>query len=78
MVGDEALIGLMPARKLRSFSYVIREVVTTGEEARAGIRQRTGFQSFRKLQTRPKSKHRLMGRPVVIRLFSLQPFVIMR
>jgi CheY-like chemotaxis protein len=38
VVEDEVLIGLMLAKKLRSFGYVVEEVATTGEEAveRAG------------------------------------------
>ena len=33
VVEDEVLIGLMLAKKLRSFGYVVGEVATTGEEA---------------------------------------------
>lgn len=33
LVEDEVLIGLMLAKKLRSFGYVVGEVATTGEEA---------------------------------------------
>jgi CheY-like chemotaxis protein len=38
VVEDEVLIGLMLAKKMRSFGYVVEEVATTGEEAveRAG------------------------------------------
>lgn len=38
VVEDEVLIGLMLAKKLRSFGYVVGEVATTGEDAveRAG------------------------------------------
>ncbi len=33
LVEDEVLIGLMLAKKLRSFGYEVGDVVTTGEEA---------------------------------------------
>ncbi len=33
VVEDEVLIGLMLAKKLRSFGYIVGEVATTGEEA---------------------------------------------
>lgn len=33
VVEDEVLIGLMLAKKLRTFGYVVGEVATTGEEA---------------------------------------------